>query len=44
MKCVMCEKPFSEYDRQKVIIHFLDDHQGNLSFMPDSEIKQMLEE
>ncbi len=42
IKCLQCDKTWPEYDRQRVIIHFLDDHQGNLSFLPDDQIKLML--
>lgn len=37
-----CIKEWPQYERQRVILHFLDDHQSNLAFVDDNDIKMML--
>ena len=43
-KCQMCEKAWPYYDKTNVIIHYADDHQGNLMYLPDEKIKMMVDE
>lgn len=40
----MCEKTWPEYNKGKIIIHYLDDHQANLGFLPDDQISLMIKE
>lgn len=40
----MCDKGFAGFEKRKIVIHYMDDHHANLVFLPDSEIKQMVEE
>ncbi len=43
-KCVMCDKTWTYYDKNNVIIHHRDDHQGNLIFCSDEELRMMVDE
>lgn len=44
VKCVFgfCGKTWDKYDRNTVIIHHRDDHQGNLMFCSDEDLKLMV--
>ena len=43
IECVMCDKTWSEFDPNNVIIHHRDDHQGNLMFCSIEELEMMVE-
>lgn len=45
-KCILCRKNpkiFNGFDRNDIIIHHRDDHQGNLMFLDDEQLKMMIE-
>ncbi len=44
VKCVMCDKTWEDFDRNNVVVHHRDDHQGNLMFISDEELAMMVEE
>lgn len=43
-KCIMCEKTWSNPSTNDIIVHHLDDHQGNLSFLSPEQIFGFVEE
>jgi hypothetical protein len=44
IKCIMCDKTWAKFDKANIIIHHRDDHQGNLMFLSESELRMMVDE
>lgn len=44
VKCVMCDKTWTEFTKANVIVHHRDDHQGNLIFLSDKHLRMMVKE
>lgn len=44
IRCPMCDKTWPEYNRANVVIHYRDDHQGNLMFLSDKDVRMMVDE
>ena len=44
VKCNRCSKTWPNYDRFEVIIHYRANHQANLTFITNEELKKMVTE
>lgn len=46
VKCIYpeCTKTWPEYERMRVVAHHFDDHQANLQFISDEEVRMMVKE